>query len=700
MSQNGDISEGDRPLKVLIAGGGIGGLSAAIFLRRAGHQVEIFESSKFSSETGAAIHIPSNVNGLLRRMGMVPEDYGANQTEWVSEYRPSGELVFSKDVRHLSSVFPYPWQLIHRVDLHNALKDIATSQRGKGTPAILRLRSKVVSIDVEAPSITLDDGSTHVGDLVIGADGVHSKLRATIAGNKVPPTPSGSSAFRFMIPTDAVRSDPRTAHFTEKTGELRLLYGTDRRIVIYPCRNNTLLNFVALHPDEETEANADDWNQDASRETMLSCFTSYPEDVQLLLSKASPESIKLWKLLDHDELGKENWVRGKACLLGDAAHAFLPHQGQGGAQAIEDSAALGALFPLGTRASDIPQRLQLYVQARYNRATLVQDFTRQAAFKTSRGNHGGQVIDPMQFTEINFTHDAYDHAKGILLRDLARASSYRRMPLSFGPSPGPRQDRHGKARALGNPTYKTSYITFRTHKSYLDSLLPSDELVINTPGSWATASFSVTRLGNLDWLGGRGYSFFGLYIHNIASGNSAHDKGSANGSNGTNGETANGHKINGDFLPVLFENMADPIITGREELGFSKVFATLDETSSSSSFALSAGWQGTEFCKLTLQDLVEAPSTEPILQAPTLHWKAVASHRNAARVDAGAVAVHPALPAAERQKEWKAGSAEIKFTEIEGCELERAFPTLVNIIEGLREIKIVEVFRSGIVASE
>ncbi|QSZ32180.1 hypothetical protein DSL72_001751 [Monilinia vaccinii-corymbosi] len=101
--------------------------------------------------------------------------------------------------------------------------------------------------------------------------------------------------------------------------------------------------------------------------------------------------------MDHDELGRENWIHGKVALLGDAAHAFLPHQVQGGAQAVEDGVAIGALFPLGTQSSEIPQLLNLYVKARYDRATLVQDFSRQSGFQTPRGKHRGKAIDPIQF---------------------------------------------------------------------------------------------------------------------------------------------------------------------------------------------------------------------------------------------------------------------------------------------------------------
>ena len=128
---------------------------------------------------------------------------------------------------------------------------------------------------------------------------------------------------------------------------------------------------------------------------------------------AEPSSIKLWRLLDRRALG--TWVRGRAALLGDAAHPFLPHQGQGGAQAMEDGAALGALLPLGTKPEVIPARLKLYMQARYDRATMVQNFTRQMAFLTSDEDKiGGPVMTPLQFSAKNFGHDAFAHAEDLL----------------------------------------------------------------------------------------------------------------------------------------------------------------------------------------------------------------------------------------------------------------------------------------------
>lgn len=135
--------------------------------------------------------------------------------------------------------------------------------------------------------------------------------------------------------------------------------------------------------------------------------------MKALLSMADPATLKLWRLYDRGALG--TWVNGCAALLGDAAHPFLPHQGQGGAQAIEDGAALGALLPLGVEKREIPARLELYMKARYERATMVQNFSRQMAFQTSEKDMvGGFSMNPMEFADVNFRHDAYLHAQSVL----------------------------------------------------------------------------------------------------------------------------------------------------------------------------------------------------------------------------------------------------------------------------------------------
>lgn len=296
-------------------------------------------------------------------------------------------------------------------------------------------------------------------------------------------------------------------------------------------------------------------------------------------------------------------------------------------------------------------------------------------------------MNPMQFTKVNFNHDALDNAHGTLLREQRNAASYQRMPLSFGPIPSPRHDLSGRPRAMGSHSYKTSFVTFSTHRSYLNTLLPSNKFAISVKGSWATTTFSVSKLGNLDWLGGRGYSFLGRYIHDVTHTRAI--KGS--GDKGVADETA------GDYLPVLFENMADPIITGREEINFPKVFATLEEQLSASSYTLSAGWEGTEFCQINLEGLVESSDACSVLQTPMLTCTSSSSDGKA--IETLNCFSSPALPSQEGEERWKAAKASIKFTDLDGIELEHAFPTLANIVKGLRGIKIVEMLNAGIQAS-
>jgi len=244
-----------RPLHILITGAGIGGLTAALALRQQGHDVAIFEASRLAQETGAAIHLASNANGLLRRMGLMVEEIGAVECTGVCEYLPHNNAVkYQMDTSKAAKMWQHPWHLVHRAHLHTALKGMATGAAGKGPPAKLHVASRVQQVDAGTASLTLEDGSTVQGDLIIGADGVHSRARSCIPGGDKHPFDSGKSAFRFMIPTEDLKADPRTADPVSKLGYLTMWIAEDRRLVMYPCVSNTMMNFVAIHPSKESEA--------------------------------------------------------------------------------------------------------------------------------------------------------------------------------------------------------------------------------------------------------------------------------------------------------------------------------------------------------------------------------------------------------------------------------------------------------------
>jgi 2-polyprenyl-6-methoxyphenol hydroxylase-like FAD-dependent oxidoreductase len=241
----------------------------------------------------------------------------------------------------------------------------------------LHTSSRVVDIDPASAQIKLADGTTIEGDVVLGADGVHSITRQHISGADLKPFSSGKSAFRFLVSKKEAFDDPITSCFVQHHGQLCIWYGTDRRVVMYPTSDNQMLNFVCIHPEAESESEAGSgWNQEGHVDTMLKVYDTFGSPILHLLGKADPNTIGVWTLLDMKVI--PSWTTGRLALLGDAAHPFLPHQGQGAGVAIEDAAALAVVLPLGVAPQEVPERLKLYEDIRKERADRIQQYSRLA----------------------------------------------------------------------------------------------------------------------------------------------------------------------------------------------------------------------------------------------------------------------------------------------------------------------------------
>lgn len=557
-------------------------------------------------------------------------------------------------------------------------------------------------MDPVSAAVTLENGARFQGDLVIGADGVHSVARKSIPESNFKPFSSGKSAFRFLVPRKLAQEDPTTQQFLQNDGELLIWYANDRRIVMYPTSNNTVLNFVCVHPEAETEEQSgENWNQTGDLDLLLKVYSTFDPAVLKLLGKAEPGSIKVWKLLDMDVI--PSWTNERLALMGDSAHPFLPHQGQGAGVAIEDAAALAVVLPMGTKPEEVVERLKLYQDIRMDRADKIQAHSRLAGgdldsqvkidskLAAPRAYFISRLMRPVYgFTNYNFGHDEYDNATQRFREWQWKRmpNPYWRMPIAFGPMPGPRQTHLGVPRDGNESTFTTASIKFKTSRTLLQNLFPPGRRGwrFKNPGTIAYASFSQTTLGKMEWLGGSGYNHIGLYIHGVEY------------------EKKDGSTVSGSYLPLLFESLTDPIVSGREELGMPKLYTSIDIYGRSKSYRIRTGWEGALWGEFHLEDLAEVdPSSDKgaisgeadagilayrYIPKSGFQNKGISAEEHVVwdRFDAATTTPRP-------QKIYKAGKASFKIDPLNWEEL----PTLHHIISRLAELPVYEVVGGKVV---
>ncbi|KAJ7846911.1 FAD/NAD(P)-binding domain-containing protein [Mycena leptocephala] len=388
-----------RVLNVSIVGAGIGGLTAAVALRRNGHQVQIFEASDIKTEIGAALGVPANALRVLDHLGVSRENLkgvpflGEKQSEVFDS--ESGEGMPESWLNETSGLF------CHRSDLYEELKRLATTD-GEGFPAKLRLGIKVLTCDPEEGTITLSSGEVIHADLVLGADGAHSVIRTQILGDEQKASATSWSCFRAVFELATAHEIPELEWFTAGVSGARSIVGKGdsfRMILAYPCRNGTLLNFVAFYTNSQEDAGG--WTPTASKEDVMAQFQDFHPKLLRILDLPAHSEILKWHLRVLPLL--PTWIRGRAMLLGDAAHASLPLLGQGAAMAIEEGGSIGCLIPAGTRREDIPARLEAYQDIRKGRGEVMKT---ESVEQVSRIMHGGSAL--VRSREIQTSLFEYD----------------------------------------------------------------------------------------------------------------------------------------------------------------------------------------------------------------------------------------------------------------------------------------------------
>ncbi len=343
-------------MTILVAGGGIGGLAAALALARQGLQVTVLEQAGNLGEIGAGIQIGPNAFHALDRLGVgdLARDKavyvdGLVLMDAVSDQRICTIPLEAPFRQH----FRNPYAVIHRADLHGVLL-----QGCRADPRVaLRTAARVVDYAHETTGVValLENGERLPGQALIGADGLRSAVRARLVGDGEPRV-SGHTTYRSVIPTEQMPEELRWNAAT-------LWAGPKCHIVHYPLQGWKVFNLVATVHTDASEAVA---GEPVPTELVRASFAHVVPRAQRIIHAA--ESWKRWVLCDREP--QENWVDGRVALLGDAAHPMLQYMAQGACMALEDAVCLGET--LGAEPDDIPAALAAYATARLPRTTRLQ----------------------------------------------------------------------------------------------------------------------------------------------------------------------------------------------------------------------------------------------------------------------------------------------------------------------------------------
>lgn len=331
-------------LQITVVGAGVAGLCLACALAQSGAQVRVLEQADAIREVGAGLQISPNGAAVLRALGVAVD--GTRAQAVVLRNGADARRVLRLDLARLRPDQDYLF--VHRADLIAALKAAA-----EAAGAQIALTQKVLSVDLagDRPRLMTKDGPQEV-DLLIGADGLHSQVRAALNG---PQTPffTGQVAWRALIPCE-----------TDAPPEAEVFMGPGRHLVSYPLRGGTLRNIVAV--EERRSWTQESWTLRDDPMEMQVAFEAFDPKVRAWLDQA--QDVWLWGLFRHPvaPLWGRALPKGAAALLGDAAHPTLPFLAQGACMALEDAFVLARTLD---SAPDLTQALSQYQSARHARAS-------------------------------------------------------------------------------------------------------------------------------------------------------------------------------------------------------------------------------------------------------------------------------------------------------------------------------------------
>jgi salicylate hydroxylase len=349
--------------QVLIAGGGIGGLTASLCLAKRGFDVIVFEQSPELVAIGAGIQLSPNCARVLHDLGLelplracafLPE--GTQFRDWRSGRVIADSVLGETALKQYGA----PYYHIHRGDLLRVLSDAVNSSPN----VTLKTDAQVAAFSQSPAGVEVKTAQgAFAGDALIGADGIHSAVRTGLWGEQIPSF-TGNIAWRALVPTERLPKNlirPMASAW----------WGPGKHFVHYYVRGGALVNCVCVVEKQGWEVES--WTESGELSEIKADFAGWHDDIQQLIDHADSDSLFKWALYDRSPMSR--WGQGRVSLLGDACHPTLPFMAQGAAMAIEDAAVLAGC--LG--GASIEKGLDRYENLRRARTTSIQKGSRRNA---------------------------------------------------------------------------------------------------------------------------------------------------------------------------------------------------------------------------------------------------------------------------------------------------------------------------------
>jgi 6-hydroxynicotinate 3-monooxygenase len=359
------MTKASSGLTIAIIGAGIGGLAAAAALLRTGHNVHVFEQARAFARVGAGIQQGPNSVKVLRAFGLEPRlrQLAFQPGSSLNRQSDTGDITWERQLgQHVEDRYGAPYFYMHRGDLHAALASIVAPERVTHGMRLSRFDAKG-----EGVTLHFENGEQATADLVVGADGVHSIVRAQLFGAEQARF-TGRVAYRTTFPASLL--DEPLLDGSAKW------WGPDRHIVLYyvnPRKDEVY--FVTSTPEPEFEIES--WSEIGNLDTLRAAYADFHPRVRAVLDVCP--AVHKWALVEREPMPQ--WSGDRVTLLGDACHPMTPYMAQGAATSIEDAAVLSrALSGVGTASgagtTDINHALAVYENSRKSRTARIQQISR------------------------------------------------------------------------------------------------------------------------------------------------------------------------------------------------------------------------------------------------------------------------------------------------------------------------------------